>query len=229
LAVLTVTLALAAGVPRAAHAADTLANAPAGQVWVHEDIGDPGAAGNATVTGTGTAALWTVSGSGGDIQGSADMFHFAHTPLTGDGGITARILKQTPGEPTWTKTGVMLRESNEAGARMIIIAFTSNAGLEGGMRLETDGGWSSPGANGVGRHDIPETGIWMRVQHKGNQFQILSSEDGKSWTLWGNQTIEMDLTKPLLAGLAVTSHQDGDLADATFDNVSVDNQLICPF
>jgi regulation of enolase protein 1 (concanavalin A-like superfamily) len=213
--------------PRVARAADAVGGAPTG--WVHEDIGDPGAAGDAKVTGTGAAALWTVSGSGSDIQGSADQFHFAYTPLTGDGGVTARILKQTPGEPTWTKTGVMLRESNEAGARMIILAFTSNAGLEGGMRLATDEGWSSPGANGVGRHDIPATGIWLRVQHKGNNFQIMSSEDGKNWTLWGNQTIEMDLTKPILAGLAVTSHQDGDLADATFDNVSVDNQLICPF
>ena len=39
----------------------------------------------------------------------------------------------------------------------------------------------------------------------------------------------MDVTKPILAGLCVTSHSDGDLASATFDNVTVDNVLICPF
>jgi hypothetical protein len=212
--------------PRVAHAADAVGGAPTG--WVHEDIGDPGAAGDTKVIGTGAAALWTVSGSGGDIQGSADQFHFAYTPLTGDGGITARILKQTPGEPTWTKTGVMLRESNEPGARMIILAMTSGAGLEGGARRDLDGGWSSPGADGVSRHDIPETGIWLRVQHKGNLFQMLSSEDGKNWILWGTRPLDMDVSKPILAGLAVTSHQDGDLADATFDLVSVDNEVICP-
>jgi len=36
----------------------------------------------------------------------------------------------------------------------------------------------------------------------------------------------MDLTKPILAGLCVTSHMDGSLATATFDNVTVDNTVI---
>src|SRR5579864_525785 len=110
LAVLAGAMALAASAPRAAHAAPpAVPGAPAG--WVHEDIGGPAAPGDAKVTGTGAAAVWTVSGSGSDIQGSADLFHYAYTNLMGDGGITARILSQTPGDPEWTKTGVMLRAS----------------------------------------------------------------------------------------------------------------------
>ena len=66
----------------------------------------------------------------------------------------------------------------------------------------------------------------MRVQHKGASFQVLSSDDGQNWTFWGATTVAMDLTKPILAGLCVTSHMDGSLASATFDNVSVDNVLI---
>src|SRR5947208_5637184 len=201
--------ALAVGVSAsrpARAAAPAVPGAPAG--WVHEDIGGPSAAGDSKVTGTGPAAVWTVTGSGADIQGSNDQFQYAYTTLTGDGGITARILSQTPGEPTWTKTGVMLRESNAAGARMITINFTSNAGLEGGQRLDTDGGWSSPGANGVGRHTLAPGPIWMRVQHKGTNFSLLSSDDGVNWTEWGEQTIAMDVTKPILAGLDVTSHMD---------------------
>jgi hypothetical protein len=228
LAVLTGILALAASAPRVAHAAapPAVPGAPAG--WVHEDIGGPGAAGDSKVTGTGAAAVWTVTGSGNDIQNAADEFQFAYMPLTGDGGITARILTQTPGDASWTKTGVMLRESNAAGSRMLTINFTPAHGLEGGSRQDTDGGWSSPGANGVGRQDLTTGPYWLRVQHKGKSFQILSSDDGKKWTLWGAPTMAMDLTKPILAGLCVTSHADGDLASATFDNVSVDNQIICP-
>src|SRR5207244_556921 len=126
------------------------------------------------------------------------------------------------------KTGVMLRESNAAGSRMMIIAFTSNAGLEGGSREDTDGGWSSPGANGVGRHTLDAGPIWLRVQHKGTDFSLLSSENGSNWKVWGHKTIAMDVSKPILAGLAVTSHMDGDLANATFDMVSVDNNVIVP-
>jgi hypothetical protein len=228
LAVLAGTLALTASAPRAAHAAPpAVPGAPAG--WVHEDIGGPGAAGDAKVTGTGAAAVWTVSGSGADIQNSADQFHYAYTTLTGDGGITARILSQTPADASWTKTGVMIRESNAAGSRMITLNFTSANGLEGGSRLVTDMGWSSPGANGVGRHDFTAGPIWLRIQHLGTNFQIMSSDDGKNWTLWGAPDIAMDVTKPLLVGLCVTSHSDGDIASATFDNVSVDNVVICPF
>jgi hypothetical protein len=78
----------------------------------------------------------------------------------------------------------------------------------------------------VERHSLKPGPFWLRVQHKGTSFQILSSDDGVGWKQWGSQTIAMDVTKPILAGLCVTSHMDGDLANATFDNVSVDNSVI---
>jgi hypothetical protein len=222
-------LAFAVGASPSAHAAaPAVPGAPAG--WVHEDIGGPGAAGDSKVTGTGAAAVWTVSGSGADIQGTADQFQYAYTPLMGDGGITARILSQTPGEPTWTKTGVMLRESVDAGSRMITLNFTSNAGMEPGMRTDTGVAWTSPalppGNNGIGRRILTPGPIWLRAQHKGKDFQLLYSNDGQGWHLGGEASIAMDLTKPIFAGLCVTSHMDGSLATATFDNVSVDNKLI---
>src|SRR5437667_4220901 len=77
--------ALAMSAPRSAHAAATaVTGAPSG--WVHEDIGDPEGAGDTKLTGTGPTAVWTVSGSGTDIQSSADHFQYAYIPLTGDGG-----------------------------------------------------------------------------------------------------------------------------------------------
>ena len=222
-------LAVAASASRSAHAAPpAVPGAPAG--WVHEDIGGPAAAGDSKVSGTGAAAVWTVTGSGSDIQNAADLFQYAYTNLTGDGGITARILSQTPGDPTWTKTGVMLRESDAPGARMITLNFTSNSGMEPGDRLDNDVTWTSPalppGSNGIGRRTLAAGPLWLRAQHKGTDFQVLSSNDGVGWHLWGETSIAMDLTKPILAGLCVTAHMDGSLADATFDNVSVDNNFI---
>src|SRR5437588_5818409 len=227
--VLAGALAFAVSAPRPAHAAAVaVPGAPAG--WVHEDIGGPGAAGDSKVTGTGPTAVWTLSGSGNDIQNSADEFQYAYTTLTGDGGVTARILSQVAGEPTWTKTGVMIRESDAAGSRMITLNFTSNAGLEPGMRTDTDVAWTSPalppGNNGIGRRILTPGPIWLRAQHKGKDFQLLYSNDGQGWHPGGEASIAMDLTKPILAGLCVTSHMDGSLASATFDNVSVDNNFI---
>jgi regulation of enolase protein 1 (concanavalin A-like superfamily) len=226
--VLAGVLAVSMGAPRrAAAAAVAVPGAPAG--WVHEDIGDPGAAGDSSATGTGAATVFTVTGSGADIQGSADQFQYAYMPLTGDGGITARILTQTPGDATWTKTGVMLRESDAAGSRMATYNFTSASGSEVGYRLDTDGSWSGfVGDNGAGqgRHSILGAPLWLRVQHKGTDFQELSSDDGKTWRLVDHTTIAMDVTKPILAGICVTSHSDGNLATATFDNVSVDSNVI---
>ena len=110
------------------------------------------------------------------------------------------------------------------------MVFTSNAGMEPGSRLDTGVTWTSPafppGSNGIGRRSLTPGPIWLRVQHKGTNFQVLSSNDGAGWHLWGAATIAMDLTKPILAGLDVTAHMDGSLATATFDNVSVDNNFI---
>jgi regulation of enolase protein 1 (concanavalin A-like superfamily) len=229
-AALTLSLAVSASLTRPAHAAPpAVPGAPAG--WVHEDIGGPGAAGDSSATGTGAATVFTVTGSGADIQGSADQFQYAYTTLTGDGGITARILSQTgmSNDPTWTKTGVMLRETDDAGSRMATYNLTSGSGSEVGYRMDTDGSWSGfVGDNGAGqgRHSISGLPLWLRVQHKGTDFQVLSSDDGKTWRLVDHTTIAMDVTKPILAGLDVTAHSDGNLATATYDNVSVDNNII---
>jgi len=98
------------------------------------------------------------------------------------------------------------------------------------MPTDTDVAWTSPalppGNNGIGRRILMPGPIWLRAQHKGKDFQVLYSNDGQGWHLGGEASIAMDLTKPILAGLCVTSHMDGSLASATFDNVSVDNNVI---
>ena len=46
---------------------------------------------NAPLSGSPADMIWTVTGTGGDVWGATDPgFQFAHTTLTGDGGITAR-------------------------------------------------------------------------------------------------------------------------------------------
>src|SRR5215467_1509259 len=75
--------------------------------WVDTDIGSVGLAGSASVTGGG---VFSISGSGADIYYSADAFHYAYQPLSGDGSIVARVLS-VQNTSNWAKSGVMIRES----------------------------------------------------------------------------------------------------------------------
>ncbi len=53
--------------------------------WSHTDIGSVGLAGSASYTN----GVFTDSGSGTQIFGTADSFHFAYQLLSGDGTLVA--------------------------------------------------------------------------------------------------------------------------------------------
>ena len=74
--------------------------------WSDTDVGSVGVAGATTYNG-GTFA---VVGSGSDIWGTADAFHYAYKPLTGDGVVVARVAT-VQNTNAWTKAGVMIRET----------------------------------------------------------------------------------------------------------------------
>src|SRR5687767_8316451 len=93
--------------PMAARAQDAL---PEG--WASGDVGAVAAAGSVVVE-NGT---FTVAGAGADVWGSADEFHYAYVPLTGDGSIVAQVAG-LQNLNAWTKAGVMMRESMAADAR----------------------------------------------------------------------------------------------------------------
>ena len=72
--------------------------------WPSQDIGAVAISGSTSES----SGVWTISGAGSDIWGSADSFHFVHQPMTGDGIWTARLTTLT-NTHSWTKAGVMMR------------------------------------------------------------------------------------------------------------------------
>jgi hypothetical protein len=191
-----------------------------------KEVNLTGGSGNLAVDGTGPTAVWTMNVNGDDIQGTADRGYFVYTTLPGDGGITARILSQTGGRTDgWTKTGVMLRENDTPGAAMATI---NQAALQNGaetlFRTEQDGDASKHEA-GVFGHGVPQ---WLRVQRQGQKYQLLLSDDGKQWRLIKEETLPIDASKPVLAGLDGSTAAGGNFlpGTATFDNVSVSSDVI---
>jgi regulation of enolase protein 1 (concanavalin A-like superfamily) len=68
---------------------------------------------------------------------------------------------------------------------------------------------------GAGNNALPR---WIRLVRAGNVFTGYESSNGATWSQVGSVTLALPAS--LYVGLAVTSHNDGMLTTAVFDNVS---------
>ena len=178
--------------------------------WSHGDIGNTGAAGNATFD----AGTFSVTGAGADVWGTADALHYASRTLTGDGTIVARV-KTIQNVNAWTKAGVMIRNSaSPSSAQAFMLVASSSAKGVPFQRRTADGGSSASTAGS--QSTAPR---WVKLVRAGNLITGYESADGVTWTVVGSDTFVMGPT--VLVGLGVSSHVTGVNATATFDNVTV--------
>jgi hypothetical protein len=175
------------------------------------DIGGPTPAG----TQTQKSSAWTITAGGGDIWDVSDQFRFIARKLGGDGSATAHLTSLTPTNP-WSKAGVMLRADSSSGAAYYALFLTPSNGLDLQYRSASGAITSQVVVAGV-------TGpLYLRVTRTGTAFTAFTSTDGVTWTLVPGSSLSLpSLSHGLLAGLALTSHDDTQLATATFDTVSL--------
>ena len=176
--------------------------------WLADDVGAIGQPGSTLLIN----GKYTIVGSGGDIWDNADAFQFAYRPLHGDGTITARVESISEGDG-WEKAGVMIRQSAAPDAPHAFMAITRDQGAAFQKRASPAG--TSDHTPGPAFH-APS---WVRLTRKGNVFEAFASEDGQSWTKVGDANIEMK--GDVLAGLAVTAHNNNAICTAVFSNVEV--------
>jgi glucuronoarabinoxylan endo-1,4-beta-xylanase len=175
--------------------------------WLDDDVGAAGPAGSASCSNT----LFTVAGSGADIWGNADAFHYAYLPVTNDCTIIARVASVGNTDP-WAKAGVMIRQSLTAGSAHAMIVVTPGNGASFQWRSTTGGSMSQSQVGGV------SAAYWVKMVRTGNSFRGYISADGGAWTQVGTaQTISM--VGAVYVGLPVTAHNNTALCTATFDNV----------
>ena len=187
----------------------TVTSQPLPPSWLDQDVGQVGVAGSASYA-NGT---FTVIGSGQYVWGTADGFHFAYQPLSGDGTIVARLVSLHGGGSA-ESAGVMIRETLTAGSTNAYTAFGNNSHIYFDERLSTGGGSSS--ASSSSTVQLP---YWVKLVRSGSTFSGYASLDGVNWVQIGtSQTITM--AQNVYIGLAVSSDNTSDLATATFDNVS---------
>ncbi len=178
--------------------------------WQGTDIGNVAATGSAEFAN----GVFTVRGSGNDIWNQSDEFHFVYQPLTGDGEVIARVVSQTNTNP-WAKAGVMMRNTLAANSQHAMMIITPGRGAS--FQYRSNSGFSSSHQT-TGGLTAP---IWTRLVREGDTLTGFTSGDGIQWILRGQTSISLNET--IYVGLAVTSHNDGAISTATFENVSVSN------
>ncbi|MDT8302666.1 MAG: LamG-like jellyroll fold domain-containing protein, partial [Sedimentisphaerales bacterium] len=167
---------------------------------------------------TGT---YSITGSGADIWGNADQFHYAYRELTGDAVMVARVADNGSGSNEWAKGGVMIRQSLDAGSAHSYMPITGGGGNGASFQGRPVADAASINADSG---EVVAPPYWVKLERVGNDFTGSISPDGVTWTqLGGVNTVEM--TDPVLIGLAVTSHASGEKRTMTFDNVSIEGDI----
>ncbi|MHC4145032.1 MAG: right-handed parallel beta-helix repeat-containing protein, partial [Planctomycetota bacterium] len=199
-------------------ASNTSAEIPAG--WSSRDISTTGGGANEA------GGTWTVSGDGADIWGSSDAFHFVYLPMSGNGQITARVVSPGSGSNTWSKGGVMIRETLAPNSKHALMAITGGEG--GGLAFQNR---PITGGRSYSAHGNPTAAApyWVRLKREGDTITAYSSVNGVDWVqqpegVGTNATpnpVIIPMAADVFAGLFVTSHRAGEIRTYTFDNVTV--------
>ena len=179
---------------------------PAG--WNAQDVGAPTRAG----ASAHDAGAFGVKGSG-DIGGTADQFHVAYVPFSGDVDVVARV--RDIGDTTAaSKAGIMLRESLTATAPHAFVFVTPSSGTA--FQRRTSAGATSVTTPG----SAARTPIWVKLSLRQSTVTAYESLDGLTWTLVGSQS--MTLPPSYHVGLAVASGSTDGVVTANMDNVRVE-------
>lgn len=178
--------------------------------WSSGDIGLPAQAGSTTLAG----GVFTVSGSGSDIFGTSDKFHYHRLEHPGDGSIVAHITSQT-NTHAWAKAGLMFRGGNAADSPHASVFVSPSNGVSFQWRNTAGGSSASATVAGI------TAPLWVKMTRSGAGFTAYYSTDGTAWIQMGTAQTIGGMPATALAGLAVTSHNNTTLSTATFSGVSI--------
>jgi regulation of enolase protein 1 (concanavalin A-like superfamily) len=176
--------------------------------WIDADVGAVAALGSASFT----SPTFAVRGSGTDIGGTADVFHYMYQTVSGDVTIVARVASVENTNAT-ARAGVMIRENLSPGSKQAAMLMSPASGISfqrrtavGAVALVTAG-------------PVVPPPYWVRLVRSGSTFSGYTSPDGVIWTLVGSSSVSM--SSSVLVGLPVTSRKNGTINTSTFDGVSV--------
>lgn len=216
-----------------------LAASVGAQTFVGANVGTPALAGSVTGTAPG---IQTITGGGNDIWGTSDNFYYVYTSVTGqvwEAKVRVRDLVRAAGDDGWTKCELMVRVPDASGIpqgpdRFVAAMTTGATGQNevGPQYRATRGG--DAGNNNFGftggtiRPTYPDT--WLRLTRQGSVFTMWYGTNGTTWNKYCDINTAASVNgfgvpfpDPLLVGVAVTAHNNGDPIGgvATISDLSV--------
>jgi TolB protein len=177
-----------------------------------DDVGAPPIKGSAEFdTATGQ---YRITGSGTDIWGRADQFHYVWRTISGNFAVTATARFLTEGNEH-RKAVIMLRKSLDTDSPFLHLVIHGN-GMPGIQFRNTRGDIT----NTV---DLPiqGPGTWkMKLAREGSTITVWLAKDGGALRELGHTS--SDLGSPVLVGLGVASHTQAATNTVLFSDVSVE-------
>lgn len=192
------------------------------------DIGNPAISGTTEILSDGI----TLIAGGADVWGTRDEFRFVWLEQTGDFNFSTRIENLT--DPNlYTKAGIMAREElSENSSHIYFQVFPNNhernknnGGYEFQYRKVKAGEMKAiypTRFEGTPEFPVNYPNTWIRLKRSGDEFSGYYSTDGKTWKVYSAFT--MKLAKKIYLGLAVTSHDTGKTAVASFKSIAISNK-----
>ena len=177
-----------------------------------DDVGDPQLKGAAEFDpGTGQ---YRITGSGTDIWGKADQFHYLWKEMSGNFSVTATARFLTDGNPH-RKAVIMLRKTLDTDSPFVHLVIHGD-----GMPAVQFRNAKADNTNTV---DFPIEGP--------GKYRLKLAREGSTITFWigkyGEALRELGHTQnqlgsPVLVGLGVSSHTQGASNTVLFSDVSVE-------
>jgi hypothetical protein len=196
------------------------ANPPTANLGVFtnsDDVGAPPIKGSAEYDPA--TKQYKITGSGTDIWGKADQFHYVWREISGDFTVTATAKFLTDGIDH-RKAVIMLRQSPDADSPFIHLVIHGN-GMPG-VQFR-----NAKGAN-TNTVDLPVEGpgTWkMKLVRQGAAIGVWIAKDGGPLRELGHT--QNQLGSPVLIGLGVSSHTQTATNTVLFSDVSIE-QLAPP-
>jgi TolB protein len=209
----------------------------------HRDIGQVRHAGSAAHDAA--RDTYTLTGSGENVWGAADAFHFASATLDGDVAIEADVAFAGPGRNAHRKAMLMIRQGLDADAAyvdaavhgdgLISIQFRAVRGgptqevqvagprpapsqVGSGPALSQAGAASGPSPSQTGAGSSPTR---VRIERQGDYARLYIADGAGAFRFSGGAA-RVSFLGPVQVGLGVCSHEADEVVRATFGRVKVE-------
>jgi hypothetical protein len=116
----------------------------------------------------------------------------------------------------------MIRETLDAGSKFAAVYVSAGSGCSFQGRLDTDVAATSDSDVRTTEQQAIVAPYWVKLERDfAGNFRASYSADGTNWTLmtWNPQNISM--STDVYVGLVLTSHNNDEICEATFSNVTI--------